>query len=37
MRQTFIAIHQAFMTYTEDMDFASNDAQPGNPGARRRR
>jgi hypothetical protein len=37
MRQTFMTIHQAFVTYSEGMNFVAEDAQPRDPGARRRR
>jgi hypothetical protein len=37
MRQAFIAIQEAFVTYSEGMTLASQNAQPWDPGACRRR
>jgi hypothetical protein len=37
MRQAFMSVEQAFGTYSEDMTHVAENAQPGHPGACRRR
>jgi hypothetical protein len=36
MRQAFMSIHKGFMTWSEGMTLDAQEAQLGDPGARRR-